>query len=85
MEPECEKSPHKFRPIDQKRYIRKFLEQINLKDIGVEIEKNGDDEQYSIHKLFNLLNNYKTKFRCEITNNFVKKVHSTTKKGDESK
>ena len=85
LEPECDKSPHKFRPIDQKRYVRKFLEQINLKDIGVEISKNGDDEQYSIHKLSNLLNSYKTKYRCEIKNNFVKKVTLPLKKGDESK
>ena len=29
---------------------------------------NGDEDQYSIHKLSNLLNGYKTKYRCEVNN-----------------
>ena len=85
MEPECKKSPHTFRPIDQKRYVRKFLEQISLKDVGVEISKNGEEDQYSIHKLSNLLNSYKTKYRCEILNEFVKAPTVTGKQGDGSK
>ena len=47
--------------------MKKFIEKLNLKDLGVEITRgSAEDNQYSIHKLSNLLNANKTKYRCEI-------------------